>query len=221
MKTNHHFPRIALSLSILAFAVLLTFTTNAQWIDRIAVGPSAGWVDGGDAKSSIGWGASGVVVLTPNIAIQGEAHWFDELEGDAVTLESVPLVFTLQYRRPAEGITYFAGAGAGYYMFDAEVDMQRAFGPELAGLLSERGFRADADVDDEIGFHVEIGTEISLMEHITAQLAARYLWVETDVDVKSDALAITTPQGSALITIEDESIDLSGAGLFITLRYSF
>ena len=223
MRIALRLSRTTLTAAVAAIAIstLTAPSIHAQWIDRIAVGPSGTWMDGGDAKSAVGWGLSGVAVITPHIALQGEVHWFNDIEGEIVNLDSTPLALTVQLRKPSEGISYFVGAGVGYYMLESDVDLDRAFGPELSEVLQQNNFRAVSDVDDEIGFHVEIGTEIALLQNLTAQVAARYIWLEADVDVASDVLALPTPQGTALVYLDDESIDMSGAGMFISLRYSF
>ena len=192
-------------------------------IDRMAIGPSAGWMDGGDSNGDVGWGASGLLLFTPNIGLASDIHWFTSLNTDAGEIEAMPVTASLQYRRPGEGITLFVGGGVGYYFMDYSASAVSLFGPQIGLALEDAGFSFETEIDDELAYHAQLGTEISLMERLTAQIEVRYTWLEAEARFASNqAIVVPTEQGLVAIAAAGvEELDLSGVGIYISLRYSF
>jgi outer membrane protein W len=66
------------------------------------------------------------------------------------------------------------------------------------------------DTDDSIGFHVNLGVESFVNEHVALNLEAKYIWNSTDVKLKS-------PSGAWI----DESVDLDTFYLGVGVKYYF
>ena len=89
--------------------------------------------------------------------------------------KQIPVLLTARFHwSVSERFAPYAGGGIGYYFNDFDPD-EGALGV-LAG--------TDIGVDDSLGYHVAVGIEYLLTDHIALNFDAQYRWVEVDYDFK-------------------------------------
>jgi opacity protein-like surface antigen len=149
-----------------------------------------------DMENAWGAGAKMQVEVVPSIYVEARAGYFHEIEAEDVEdegapkLNVVPLELAGILKFPVDQITPYAGAGAGYYMFDVADE------PEGVSIT----------VDDKIGYFAVAGVELALSDNASLFGEAKYTWLdEVDVEAKAGGT-----------TLKDKG-DLSGFGANVGL----
>ena len=144
---------IALSL----LTVLSVFAVPARAID-VELGVFESQMDSDDLGDGSGVGAKLGISPMDLLSLEARASWiqFDDFDIDMIPLE---VAGRLNFSLFGNWIVPYVGAGAGYYMFEAD----------------------DADLDDSVGFFPMVGLEVGVHQ-IAFFVEARWLFLETDVD---------------------------------------
>ncbi len=144
---------IALSLLV----VLSALAAPARALD-LEFGVFGSEMDSDDLGDGSGAGVKLGISPMDFLVLEGRASWieFDDFDIDMIPLE---VAGRLNFSLLGNWIVPYVGAGAGYYLFEAD----------------------DADLDDSVGFFPMVGLEVGL-HNIAFFVEARWLFLETDVD---------------------------------------
>jgi len=145
---------IALSL----LTVLTTFVISPAHAMDLEFGVFGSEMDSDDLGDGSGVGAKLGISPMDLLSLEARASWiqFDDFDIDMIPLE---VAGRLNFSLFGNWIVPYVGAGAGYYMFEAD----------------------DADLDDSVGFFPMVGLEVGVHQ-IAFFVEARWLFLETDVD---------------------------------------
>ena len=144
-----------ITLSLLT--VLLAITAPAQALD-VESGAFLATIDSDDLGNGTGVGTKFGVSPMDFVVLEGRVSW---IEFDDFNIDMIPLEVSgrLNFSLFGNWIVPYVGAGAGYYLFQAD----------------------GADLDDNVGFFPLAGIELGL-HNIAFFAEARWLFLETDVD---------------------------------------
>jgi hypothetical protein len=127
-------------------------------------GPVVAYWDAGDWGDGAGVGVKFSFEIIPQATFDIRGTWFNDLSGEVDGLESsvevIPIEGGVSVVRPAGAVELFGGGGIGYYQINPD-------------LYLPDGVKVSPDVDDEIGFYINAGVEIPLVEDASYIKAAR------------------------------------------------
>jgi opacity protein-like surface antigen len=185
-------------------------------------GPFVSYLVGGDVENeSVGFGWQVGYEHTPHLSLECAVAWNEDesvklgerLPGlsDAGAIDLDVLSFALTGRaglRPDPNIYTYLGAGFGLYVLKADNEQVR-----MAGAARNASF-AEADADEEFGFHLALGAETVLTEHWEVFAEYRHVFFDTGVKVT------TIPADGAAVTgREDLSYDHGLLRLGLNYRF--
>jgi len=140
------------------------------------------------------------------------------LKGSAGDFSITPLLLTAQYRIPTyatnSNFSPYIGAGFGYYFNDYDSNFN-----DFANYPLLTIDRDAVDVDDSIGWHVNLGADMFLDEarHMALNFDLKYYWTEADLEYDYDfTIGTSRHYGSG-----EEDIDLDGFIAAIGIKYYF
>ena len=172
---------VAIAALALASAVPVTQAAEAEspWLVRataIVITPD---VESGaldlDVEDMVDLAADVTYFFAPNVAVNVLATILGpEVESGGASLGSVTLVppiVTLQYHFVPGPTSFYVGGGFNYNLFYGE-----------SGTLAA----IDAEVDDTIGYVLQVGVDHELSSSTVLNLDLKFLTLEADVDVGGD-----------------------------------
>jgi len=213
---------------VFVFAVVFSSTVFADE-NRLGIGARVGYLNYADDSydeygatidfdDGVIFGANATYIINDYFSLElSLSHCKDTdaelgyygVSTDIGELSMTPLLLTAQYRIP----TYFAmnfspylGAGLGYYFNDFDPN---ALAKEFA----------DVDIDDSLGWHVNLGADLFLdrAKHVALNFDFKYFWTEADLNVDYDFTYGGTPYKFS----EKDDIDLDGFIAAIGVSYFF
>jgi len=131
-----------------------------------SLGLYGSYVDSDDLEEGYGAGAKLKLGLLEILSLEARGAWVQfDLDDADFEIDMIPVEGALLLNIPlADNIIPYAGAGAGYYFFDAD----------------------EVDLDDAVGFFALAGLELWLSEDMGLFGEVRWLWLEADVDASRD-----------------------------------
>ncbi|NLG34746.1 MAG: hypothetical protein GX548_05275 [Lentisphaerae bacterium] len=174
-----------------------------------------------DISGFIGGGVIGQVQLIEQLALQvrlgGHAAGYSEdvfVEGagwfeNTLTLVAVPLEAGLVASLPlGEQFSFFAGGGAGFYLFDGEFTSEQGRWKQTY----------DMKLDNEVGFFGLVGLRYQMVRNAAVYLEAKYTVVETSL--QDDLPSVILAERTGKFPVEKE-IDLGGIAVQAGFLFTF
>jgi hypothetical protein len=145
---------------LLALAAVLALMAGSARADLRVFGS---YWDAGDLNEGYGGGAGMRFELLPFLGLELRGSYLDLSD---VEMSLIPLEGAVILQLPGHAIVPYVGAGAGYYMFDAD----------------------KVDPDDDIGLFALAGLEVGAAKGIRFFAEARWVALETSIEGASDVL---------------------------------
>jgi opacity protein-like surface antigen len=221
---------------ILVIAFVLCLAVVSTQAQSFKAGPFVGYTFSGDIENEdLAYGAQVIMDLNDTFSIELALSMLSDEASDTETVEDLftmkvdteleAAAITLSGRVAfplADKLKGYAGAGIGYYIYDASADSDIVLGDWAAGTGLSASQDAEVDLDNSIGLQVLAGLEYRVAENIEVFAELRYAIVDVDGEVTATT-TITGPgvSESATETGELEDTGFDHALARIGLNYIF
>jgi hypothetical protein len=147
-----------LLVAVVAICMVSVAQADSGW------GPTISYWDAGDWGDGVGIGVKFSIEVMEGISFDSRLTWYDDLEGEVESLstsvQATPLEFGICAKLPTQRIEAYVGGGIGYYFLGGDI-------------YTPAGGKVDADMDDELGYYINIAVEIPLSVDTTQYMVTR------------------------------------------------
>ncbi len=154
---------------MLAVLAILALSSGAVWANGLGVFGSY-WTPA-DADAGFGAGAKLQVDFSDFLALELRGGYYPDMSEDMgpleLDLQIIPIEADLIAKIPLGPIHLYGGAGAGYYMLDAD--------------YSVMGGSGSIDIDDEVGWFALGGIEVAPVEALALFFEVKYTYIKGTV----------------------------------------